>query len=131
MIIINFSHPLTEEHLDQVESLTKQEVEQVISLPVQFENGQPFLPQLQALIENIPLRPDELQTKTILVNPPALNFITAVLLADLHGRMGFFPPILRMRPVVDNITQRYKVAEVLNLQGLRDDARKRRHLDYP
>ena len=35
------------------------------------------------------------------VVPPALNFITAVLLAELHGRMGYFPAIVRLRPVAE------------------------------
>mgnify|MGYP001335350054 CR=1 FL=1 len=50
-----------------------------------------------------------------------------VLLANLHGRMGYFPPILRMRPVEGAIPPRFELAEVINLQALRDAARKERY----
>jgi hypothetical protein len=44
MILINFSHPLTAEQTSQVEKLAKQTIQQVISIPVQFDNTQSFLP---------------------------------------------------------------------------------------
>ena len=127
MIILNFSHPLTETQLEQAAQLTGQPVEQVINLAVQFEPTQPFTPQLQELVASIPLDASAWQNQQILVNPPALNFITAALLAELHGRMGYFPPILRLRPLEDSLPPRYEVAEVLNLQALRDAARRRRY----
>lgn len=127
MIILNFSHPLSQSQLDQAAQLTGQTVEQVINLAVQFEPAQPFIPQLQALVASIPLDASAWQNSQILVNPPALNFITAALLAELHGRMGYFPPILRLRPLEDSLPPRYEVAEVLNLQALRDAARRRRY----
>jgi len=43
----------------------------------------------------------------ILVNTPSLNFITAMLLAKLHGRMGYFPPIIRLRPANGSLPPRY------------------------
>lgn len=127
MIILNFSHPLSQSQLDQAAQLTGQTVEQVINLPVQFEPAQLFAPQLQELVASIPLDASAWQNSQILVNPPALNFITAALLAELHGRMGYFPPILRLRPLEDSLPPRYEVAEVLNLQALRDAARRRRY----
>ncbi len=74
----------------------------------------------------VPLSPEEWQSASILVNPPALNFITALTLAELHGRMGYFPPVVRLRPVQQALPPRYEVAEVLNLQQTRDEARKKR-----
>lgn len=127
MILLNFSHPLTPTQIARVEALTGETVETVIPLAVQFDNDQPFLEQLQALMEQLPLSAERLQTASILVNPPALNFITALLLAELHGRMGYFPPIIRLRPVSDSLPSRYEVAEVLNLQKVRDQARKVRY----
>jgi hypothetical protein len=128
MIILNFSHPIPPEILAQVELLTKQTVEQVIELEVQFDNEQPFLPQLKELMEQIPLSPESLQTAAILVNPPSLNFITGLVLAELHGRMGYFPPILRTRPAPGSLPPRYEAAEVLNLQAVRDAARTTRYI---
>ena len=126
MILLNFSHPLTPAQLEQVEDLTAQKIERVIALNVHFDSQQPFLPQLQELAGNIPLDAASLQSLPLLVNPPALNFITAMLLAELHGRMGYFPPILRLRPAEGSLPPRYEIAEILNLQAIRDAARLRR-----
>lgn len=126
MILLNYSHPLTPEQIAQVETLTAHPLERIINLPVQFDNDRPFLPQLDSLMQDLPLTPEELQTSPILVNLPSLNFIAALLLAALHGRMGYFPPVLRLRPLSQLLPPRYEVVEVLNLQMLRDNARKAR-----
>lgn len=125
-IILNFSHPLTAEHLAQVEALTGNPVERVISIPVQFDTNQSFLPQLEQMMGALSLSSEELQTLPVLINPPALNFITVMLVADLHGRMGYFPPVLRLRPVAGALPPRFEVAEILNLQAVREQARKLR-----
>jgi hypothetical protein len=61
-----------------------------------------------------------------LINPPSLNFVAIALLAELHGRMGYFPACLRLRPVEGSTPPRYEVAELLNLQEARNAARRRR-----
>lgn len=126
MLLLNFSHPLTPDQVAQVEALAGQPLQAVYSLPVQFDIEQPFLAQFEALIAQLPLSPEDYQTRPILVNLPSLNFIAALLLADLHGRMGYFPPVLRLRPVPASLPPRYEVSEILNLQAVRDQARKRR-----
>jgi hypothetical protein len=40
--------------------------------------------------------------------------------------MGYFPTILRIRPVPQSTPLRYEVAEVINLQSVRETARKLR-----
>jgi hypothetical protein len=127
MILLNFSHPLTSDQVVQVEALSQQKIDRVLELPVQFDNDLPFFSQLQELMTRLQLSAETLQTEPILVNPPSLNFITALLLAELHGRMGYFPPILRLRPETDSLPPRYEVAEIINLQAVRDRARKKRY----
>ncbi len=131
MLLLNFAHPLTEEHLAQVEALTSQKVERVIAINSQIDTQQPLAPQIVAMADAAGLTPEEWQTAPILINPPALNFSAVLLIAELHGRMGYFPPCIRMRPVVGPdgqrvVPPRFEVAEILNLQALRDAARQRR-----
>jgi len=126
MILLNFSHPLTSEQVSQIERLTNQKVDVVHELPAQFDSQADFLPQMHALMDRLPLSANELQTAPILVNLPSLNFIAALVLANLHGRMGYFPPVIRLRPVTESLPPRYEVSEILNLQGVRDSARKQR-----
>jgi len=126
MILLNFSHPITPEQQAQIEAMLNQKVEKVIEDMAMFDHNQPYLPQLEALMACIPLSPQELQGAAILVNLPSFNAIAALVLAELHGRMGYFPPVIRMRPVEGAIPSRYEAAEILNLQSVRDAARARR-----
>jgi hypothetical protein len=123
MLLLNFSHPLTPEQISQLEALTGTAVTRLIAVPTQFDNQQPYLPQLQTLMAEVPLTADEWQTLPMLIVLPALNFITALLLAELHGRAGYFPAIVRLRPVAGCTPPKYEVAEILNLQQVRETAR--------
>ena len=127
MLLLNFSHPLTPAQIAQIEALTQQPLEKVLDFAVHFDNTEPFIPQLRALMEQIPLTPAQWQSEAILVNPPSLNFITALLLAELHGRMGYFPPIVRLRPRAGSLPPQYEVAEILNLNEIRERARANRY----
>lgn len=126
MLVINFSHPLTKDHLAQLESLIGRPVERVIEIPTHLDTARPFGPQIVELADACGLTPAEWQTLPLVVVPPSLNFAAVLLLAELHGRMGYFPPCVRLRPVEGAIPPRYEVAEVMNLQAQRDAARARR-----
>lgn len=126
MILFNFSHPLTADQISQVEKITGKSITEVRHVPVQFDHEQPFAAQVTALADSCGLSPEEWQTTPFLVVPPSLNFIAVALLAELHGRCGYFPPHLRIRPVQGSIPPHYEVAEVLDLQAVRDAARRRR-----
>ena len=126
MILLNFAHPLTQEHIAQVETLTGQKVDRVVEIPTQIDPQKPLIPQVVALTDACGLSPAEWQTLPLLVNPPSLNFIAVVLLAELHGRCGYFPPCIRLRPAQGPVPPQYEVAEVLNLQAVRDAARQKR-----
>ena len=126
MILLNFAHPLTPEHLQQVEGLAGQQVQRVIEVNSHIDTQQPLVPQVAALADKCGLSPAEWQTLPLVVNPPALNFIAVVLLAELHGRCGYFPTVLRLRPVPGSTPPRFEVAELVNLQAVREAARERR-----
>jgi hypothetical protein len=126
MIILNFTHPLSAEHLAQIEALTGQQAARIVDVPAQFDQAQDFVPQIETLADACGLAPAEWQTLPLLVVPPALNFIAVTLLAELHGRTGYFPSCVRMRPVLGAVPPRYEVAEILALQEVREKARRKR-----
>jgi hypothetical protein len=126
MILLNFSHPLTPGHLQQVEGLTGQRVKRVVEVHSQIDPQQPLVPQVTALADKAGLSPADWQTLPLLINPPSLHWVAVTLLAELHGRCGYFPAHLRLRPVQGSMAPQYEVAEILDLQAVRDGARRRR-----
>ena len=93
-------------------------------MPAQFDEQLPFAAQIDALVNQVGLTAEQWQTASILVVLPSLNFIAAVLLANLHGRMGYFPSVVRTRAVAGGLPRRYEVAELLDLQTARETARR-------
>ena len=126
MILINFSHPITEEQKTKIEALTKQKINVILPVPSQFAHDIPFPEQIAALVDSIGLSPEDWQIKPILINPPAFNFAAVTLLAELDGRMGHFPSIVRIRPVPESNPPSFEVAEIINLQTVREKSRKNR-----
>jgi hypothetical protein len=126
MIVLNFAHPLTGEQLGQIEAFTGRRPERVIEVSSQIDPDGPLAPQIAKLADACCLSACAWQTLSILVNPPSLNFSAAALIAELHGRMGHFPTIVRLRPVPDSAPLHFEVGEIIDLQRLRDDARRSR-----
>lgn len=126
MILLNFSHPLTDAHIAQIEALAGRPVERVIEIHSQVDPQQPLVPQVVALADQCGLTPAEWQSLPILINPPSLNFIAIVIIVEIHGRCGYFPAMLRMRPREGSIPPQYEAAEIINLQAVRDGARRKR-----
>ena len=123
MILLNYSHPLTPAQLAQFETLAEKKFERGVEIHSQIDAQQPLAPQVLALADKAELTPLEWQSAPILVNPPSLNFVAVVLLAELHGRCGDFPAMLRMRPVPNSLPPQFEAAEIINLQTVRDAAR--------
>ena len=123
MILLNFSHLITAKQLERIEYLTAQKIERLIEINCQIDHGQLLTSQVRELAEQVTLSSFEWQSRPLLVNLPALNFGAAVLMAELHGRCGYFPPVIRFRPVAGCLPPQYEVAEILDLQGIRDSAR--------
>ncbi len=125
MIIINFSHPLTQSQVGAIESLQALPVASVLDVVCQLDNSAEFRPQVRQLVDNIKLTSNDWQTQRILIVPPGYAPATAVLLSELHGRMGYFPSLVRIRPSQDS-AEPFEVAEIIDLRKVRDSARTKR-----
>ena len=131
MLILNFTHPLIEQQLEQIKILANTGIEEVHTIHVQINQAEPLEPQIISIINAVGLSPEEWQTHPLLINPPGYASAAFVLLAELHGRIGHFPALIRFRPTHlqsshGHQTTTYEVAELLNLQTIRETARKRR-----
>ncbi len=123
MILVNFSHPLTTAQLEIVETLTREKVSRLIEVKTRFNETQPYAEQARALVESVGLTSEQWQQERLLINPPSLSAIAVLVLAELHGRMGYFPSVIRLRPVPESMPPQFEVAEILNLHAVREKAR--------
>jgi hypothetical protein len=126
MLLINFSHPLTPVQRASIESLSGQSIEHIIEAKTQFDPDQPFADQARQVVDTVGLSSEQWQTAPLLINLPSLSVIAALVLAELHGRCGYFPAVLRLKPIPQAIPPQFEVAEILNVQMMRDTARQRR-----
>lgn len=126
MNVLNFSHPLTPEQREQIEAQTDKKIDRLIEQPARLDVNQPFGPQITAMLDQVGFTATEWQQAPLLVVPPALNFATATMLAELHGRCGYFPPVVRLRPIKDSLPPQFELAEIINLQAIRDTTRNSR-----
>jgi len=122
ILLLNFAHPLTEQQWKQIELLTGTSIKDVLTIPAQINETEPLGSQITQLIDATGLSVDDWQQPNILINLPGYAPAAALLLAEIHGRTGHFPTILRLRPKHGSVTS-YEVAEIINLQTFRDKAR--------
>ena len=126
MILLNFSHPLSAEQLLIVESLVSSKFTSIIDIKTHLDHQTSFPSQVKKLVGDIPLTSQQWQNSKILLVPPSLSIISCILLSELHGRMGYFPAVLRVKPVPGSTPPVFEPAEVLNLQAIRDASRENR-----
>jgi len=98
MVIINFSHPLTDKHIEQIKTFTGRKIEQIIEINSLINSQKPLVSQVVELVERAGLSPVEWQTLPLLINSPSLNFTAVAFMAHLHGRCGYFPAALHLKP---------------------------------
>lgn len=123
--LLNFARAFTAQQQQALEISLGERLNKIIHLPTELDNARPYGPQCVDLVEAIKLTQNEWETLPIVVNPPGFAPGALALLSELHGRMGHFPAIVRLRPVAGSNPPRYELAEIIDLQALRDTARER------
>lgn len=124
--VVNFSHPLTEPQVAAVESLSGWHVDRVVAVPTHCDPAQPFAEQATGLVDAAGLTSEQWQSDRLAVVPPALSPVACLVIAEIHGRAGYFVPVVRLRPRPGSLPPVFEVAEILDVQGQRDAARSRR-----
>ena len=121
ILVLNFAHPLTVQQQAQIEELSNTTIENIITIPTLINEEEPLEPQIASLIDAVDQSTQDWHKRDILINPPGYAPAAILLLAAIHGRIGHFPTLIRMRPKHASVTT-YEVIELLNLQTIRDAA---------
>jgi hypothetical protein len=90
-------------------------------IEIHFLEDLSYYDQLDQVISKISLTKAELEGPSVLIRLPGNSEISAMLLSKLHGIMGHFPTILRLRKIIE-----YEVVDIVDLQDLRDRSRPER-----
>jgi hypothetical protein len=125
MIVINFSHPLTEPQIARIEKLCGR-VDQVVEVACQMDVNRPFDTQIVQLVDQVGLDSAQWRACQIAVGYPALAAAALGVMATLLGRCGYIPPAIRLRQQPGVVPPRYEVAELIDLNVMRAEARKQR-----
>lgn len=123
MIVLNFSHPLTGPQLEQLYNLLTETIGEVKQVKCQLDHGRSFADQAREMLDSIGWTPGQWQGLRFLVNLPGMATAAACIVAQIHGRCGYFPSVIRLAPVVGATPPRFSVEEVLALAEQRDSAR--------
>lgn len=125
-LILNLARPLTHSQLLKLQELLTAlpEVIDLPGIPVQFANDRPLTQQVIEILDVAGLTLEEWSSLSFIVNLPGLAAPAAAILAEIHGRSGHFPHIIRMTPSLEDKAV-FNVTEIVKLQNIRDDARTR------
>lgn len=82
MILINFSHPITEAQHAQLSEMLAHPVSLTIDIRSQIDMAQPIAPQVRAMVDSAALTPERWQSEQIVVNLPALNHSAGLVVAE-------------------------------------------------
>ena len=126
MTVINFAHPLTGAQVAALESLSGWHVDHILAVPAHCDLARPFAEQAAGFVEAAGLTSEQWQSYRLAIVPPALSPVACLVIAEIHGRAGYFVPVVRLRPRSGVLPPVFDVAEILDVQGQREAARARR-----
>ncbi len=127
-IILNFSgHPVLPGQLKAIEKILQWSSSQVIDVPVgTIAEDRNFIANIVKVIDKVDLSHVQWQAANIVAIPAGYSAIWSVVLAEIHGRLGYFPDVVHLRPSTLTVAEKYEVAEIMNLRQVRHASRGKR-----
>lgn len=127
-LILNFSgHPVLPGQKLSIEKFMHWTSSEVLNFPLgNVPEDNSFVPAIEKAIAEIPLSPEDWQTVPLVIIPAGYSAVWSVVLAELHGRLGYFPEVVRLRPASPPATEKFEVADIINLRDVRHSSRDKR-----
>ncbi|HWR31084.1 MAG TPA: CRISPR-associated protein Csx15 [Negativicutes bacterium] len=127
-LIVNFSgHPVLPGQQKAIERIKHWTSSKVINVALgNVAEDHHFVSAIEKAINKIELTPDEWQSIPLVVIPSGYSLVWSVVQAVLHGRLGHFPDVVRLRPTAPLSTEKFEVAEIMNLHDVRHASRDKR-----
>lgn len=127
-LVMNFSgHPVLPGQKIAIEGFMHWASSDVINVVLgNIPEDHTFSASITQAIERTGLSPMEWQSTPLVVIPAGYSAIWSVVLTDLHGRLGYFPDVVRLRPAPSGSAEKFEVAEIMNLATIRHISRQKR-----
>lgn len=130
--LLNFTRTFQDQQIKQLEDELDCFIEHVWpNTKANFDLNTPLEPQIKNMVDGLGFTPEEWEEAGhFVVSLPGLPEPAAVLIAELHGRMGYFPTIVRRHKDDRDDSGVYVLAEIINLSNIRDKARNRGSINF-
>lgn len=120
VLILNFSHPITDAQKGEIAKLvgvelTGIEFREGLSRQYAYATADQLVAAVREQVNAAKVSASDWQSTRVFVNLPALSAGAMIALAEMHGRMGYFPSALRIEKVGDA----FSFTEVIDLDALR------------
>lgn len=127
-LIINFSgHPVLPGQQKDIGKMMHWPSPEIINVSLgNVAEDHNFVSTIEKAVEKIALSPEEWQSTPIVVIAAGYSAVWSVVLAELHGRLGYFPDVVRLRPASTVSNEKFEVAEIMNLREVRHKSRDKR-----
>ena len=127
-LILNFSgHPVLPGQQQDIGQMMHWPSPEVIDVSLgNVAEDHNFVATIEKAVEKIDLTPEEWQTTPLVVIPAGYAAVWSVVLAELHGRLGYFPDVVRLRPAKTVSNEKFEVAEIMSLREVRHNSRDKR-----
>lgn len=124
MTILNLASPLSSDDLSMISALCGRKARRVVDLGHAFSETEPLAPQVRALLDTLGFTSSDWQKQSIVVNLPADSVASTLIVADIAGRRGRTPSVIRWKSSGNR--GRMEPFEVISLHEIRKEARHQR-----
>ena len=116
MILLNFGRKLDSISLDLVRQIGSIQIEEQIMLPIEADEVNGFMTELQKAFAKVKLTEAELIRDRLVINPSRNRDAMLVFCAYLQGKCGRMPYIILTRTPPFGLSARVEISGVLDLQ---------------